>query len=248
MNSFNLPDDKFYDEIEKMTLSELERFIDILCGMPKSGGIESMEYNHEKISACLLERKAKLRTIFGCTPENIERLHCVANLIKNRTGMLYKKGNELYRQMWQIWQTNQNEAFNDFYIELSIGIKCNDTHSILNLPDDNSGSDYQFMSEVLDSFYYDRFFIENLITNDTLDYDAKNQEQQFQFCDDDGKIDDWGEPWFFEQFPELSDLPITIEFHNLLFHSHYALQDIIRINDVWSEVKVVWQHIAGQEI
>ena len=239
MYKLNFPDDKFYNEIEKMPLPELEQLIATL--------ITDADYNHEKISACLGERKFKLRKMFECTPENIARLHGVANLIKDRAAMLYKKGNELYQQMWQLWQSNQNDSFTDFYIELSLSISYNDEHSILHFPDDNSGSDYLFISEVLDDFYYQRYYIENLIVDNALHYSAEDSEERFGFSDYDGKIDDWGEFWFFELFPELRTLPITMEFHNLLFHSHYALQDIIRINDVWSEVKVVWQHIAGQE-
>lgn len=247
MNDENYPDDTFYEQIKGLTLPELEELIESLC-TKKLGWIYTTEHNREKINVCLRQRCFLLNNLFECTPENIERLHCVANLIKDRTAMLYKKGNQLYRQMWRLWQANQNEPFTDFYIELELNISYNDEHSVLHLPDDSSGSNYHLMSEVLDSFYYKQYLIENLIMSDTIDYDPERENQTFQFHEFEGIIDSWDEPWFFEKFPKLIGLPITWEFHNLLFHSHYALQDIIRINDVWSEAKAVWQHIAGQKI
>ena len=245
-HSFDFPDNEYYETLEKMTLPELEQEIKNLC--TATGSDIDTEYEHEKIMACLRVRISKLNKIFECTPENIERLHRVANLIKDRTAMLYKKGNQLYEQMWRVWQANENEPFNDFYVELSLNISYNDEHSVLNLPEDGTGSNYLFMAEVLNSFYFENGVIENLIVCDTRNYYPDTPARKFQFSEVDGKIDEWSEGWFFEKFPKLKGLPITLEFHNLLFHSYYSLQDIIRINDVWSEVKVVWQHIGGQEI
>jgi hypothetical protein len=148
-----------------------------------------------------------------------------------------------------LWEENKNEPFTDFRIDLSLEISHNCEDSILCLDDDNSGSNYLRMSELLDDFYFNRR--SDLIYNDRLNYDPEEKtERTFQPFESpyesDDKINYWGESKFLDKFPILLNLPITWEFHNLLFHSNYALQDIIRINDVWSEVKVVWQHIAGQ--
>jgi hypothetical protein len=150
-----------------------------------------------------------------------------------------------------LWEENKNEPFTDFRIDLSLEISHNCEDSILCLDDDNSGSNYLKMSELLNDFYFSFFRRGNLIYNDRLNYDPEEKiERTFQpfelCCESEDTINYWGESWFFDKFPTLQDLPITWEFHNLLFHSNYALQDIIRINDVWSEVNVVWQHIAGQ--
>ena len=237
MRRKNIPEESFYEEIEKMTLPNLEHFIEELSA--------EMEENHEKIDVCLRQRQYLLTNMFKCTPENVERLFRVANLIKERVEMLHHKGNQLYEQMCKLWKDGENEPFTDFYVELSLQISFNDEEtSILHLDDDKSGSNYVRMAELLDNFYFDTYNQGNLIAMNTIETGAN---EFFEFFDCDGKVDDWGESWFFDQFPELRGMPIVYELHDLLYHSNYALQDIIRVNDIWSEAKVVWQHIGGQE-
>ncbi|MDR2971199.1 MAG: leucine-rich repeat domain-containing protein [Bacteroidales bacterium] len=223
----------FTHPIEKMTLPELEQSLETL--------VSDKNADRDKIDYYLSQRKEKLENMFECTPENVERLHFMANLIKERTTMLYEKGNQLYEQMYKLWKDGQNKPFVDFYIELSLQISFNDETSILHLDDDKTGSNYVRMAEILDDFYFDTYNRSNLILHNRIDFDAEKQKI-FKFVDHDSKTDNWGESDFFDLFPELQKLPIVHEFHNLLFHTHYALQDIIRINDVWSEAKVVWQH------
>jgi len=223
-----------------MDLPDLEIFTEALGKDPKK--------NSGKINACLRQRKYLLNNMFECTPENVERLFCMANLVKDRVAMLHEKGNQLYSQMCQLWSEGKNPPFNDFYIKISLRICFNNKwNSVLDLEDDKSGSNYVKMAEVLDDFYGDEYDYGNLMTNDCIEYDEGNNKEIFEFADSDGKVDEWDEPWFFDKFPELQGLPIVLEFHDLLFHKNYALQDIIRINDVWSEASVIWQHIAGQK-
>ena len=250
MRNLYFPDNTFYKKLQKMPLAELEQFIKSLCKYSESSSIYTDD-NHEQILACLRVRHSKLNKLFECTPENVERLHRVANLVKDRSAMLRKKGSQMYSQMWQIWKTNQNEGFTDFYVELQMFICYNDEDSIFDLPDDNSGSDYRLMSEILSGFYFEQNSEGFLIKDISIDYYEKDEKAFLDYYNFVFKInnydDDWGEPWFFEKFPELKKLPITREFHDLLFHSLYSLQDIIRINDIWSEAKVVWQCIDRVE-
>ena len=249
------PDNAYYEKLRAMTLPELEQFIKTLCVKSKSeyNFIHIFPDNYEETMACLHVRWSKMKEIFDCTPENIERLHRMAILVKNRTEMLRKKGNQLLRQMYQTWQANENEDFTDFYVELQMTVSYNCEDSILYLPDDNSGSDYHFMSEVLNAFYYEEINSGFLIFDDDIDYDEEKDEQKdFDWLKslrygDDEEENTWGESRFFEKFPELKKLPFTWEFHRLMFHSYYSMQDIMRINDIWSDAKVVWQHIEGQE-
>jgi len=236
MNRKKFPDKSFYAQIEKMTLPELEHLIEEL--------FDEMEANRREIDACFSRRKSVLRDMFECTPENVKRLHCIANLVKDNTKMLHDKGNQLYAQMCKLWHDGENKSFTDFYIEISLRICFNDEEtSILPLDDDNSGSNYVRMAELIDDFRNE--YRSNLILPSTIETGGM---EFFKFVDsDDGNADDWGCPYFFNQFPELRDMPITWEFHNLLFHSQYALQDIIRMNDIWCEAKVVWQRITGQK-
>ena len=239
MRKIIYPDGEFHEAIRKMTLPELEQFIETLC---------KDDSNREKLNACLYGRKSKLNDMFECTPDNVKRLFCMTNLVKDRMAMLHDKGNKLLWQMNKLWSEEKNKPFTDFYVEISLCICFNDEEtSILHLDDDRTGSNYVRMAEILSDFYFDEHNHGNLIMPDAVHYDEDNNKKTFKFEDIDGKTDDWGESRFFNKFPELRELPIFWEFHYLLFHRNYALQDLIRVNDVWSEAKVVWQHIAGQE-
>ena len=182
--------------------------------------------------------------MFENTAENVEGLRRMALLIKERVAMLHGKGNALCEQMYGAWEKGENKPFTDFYVELSLRICFNDEESVLRLGDDGSGSDYVKMAETLDNFYDERYFPGNLMSDDDRHYG--HEREAFAFTDCDGKVDDWGEPCLFGKIPESEwrKFPVVYEFHNLLENTHYALQDIIRVNDVWSEAKVVWQHIA----
>lgn len=118
MNRNNYPDDSFYEAIEKLTLPDLENFI--------KGLSDEMEVNREKIKACLSHRKYLLRDMFECTPKNVERLHNIANLIKDNAKMLRDKGNQLFAQIQKLWQDGENNPFTDFYIKISLQIVFND--------------------------------------------------------------------------------------------------------------------------
>jgi len=202
-----------------------------------------MEANHRKIDACFSRRKSVLRDMFECTPENVKRLHCVANLVKDNVKTLHDKGNQLYAQTLKLWHNGENKPFTDFYIKISLCVCFNDAEtSILPLDDDKSGSNYVRMAELIDDFRDE--YRSNLILSSTIE---TGSTEFFSADDDDNDDDDWGCPCFFNQFPELRDMPITWEFHDLLFHSEYALQDIIRVNDIWCEAKVVWQRLTGQK-
>ena len=235
MSKSNLLFISFFDAIEKMTLPDLEQFIEGLS--------DDMEVNRDKMNACFKQRKSLLTEMFECTPTNLERLHCIANLINDHAKMLYDKGNQFFEQTRKLWHSDENEPFTDFYIEISLRIQFNDEQtSILHLDDDKSGSDYVRMAELLNDYYHNDYHHHgSLLIGDTLEIGANEKFEFFGHTKD--RKENWGKSRFFEKFPELRELPITWEFHKLLFHTNYALQDIIRVNDVWSEVKVVRQHI-----
>lgn len=230
---------EFHKQIQTLTIPELEEVIKFL-DLPKN-----REINRDKMERCLGQRKRLLTKQFECSPENLERMRNVANLVKKHTEILRKKGNELYAQMLKIWQEKKNEPFSDFYVKLSLCVPFNDEDSILHLPDDNSGSDYIKMAEILDNFH-NRFERNLTMCNNSIHYNSEKLEQSFDMDDDMKSHNNCPLLWegLGRKFPELQKIPITWEFHHLIDHTEYALQDIIRINDVWGEVNVCWQHIT----
>jgi hypothetical protein len=98
-------DDSFGKAIEKLDLPNLELLIEVFF-------IEVLRKksrnDREKLDACFCQRKCLLENMFECTPENVERLYRMANLIKDRVAMLHDKGNQLYEQMCQQFREGKN--------------------------------------------------------------------------------------------------------------------------------------------
>ncbi len=112
-----------FNETKDMSLPELEKTIITLFQ-------HYWGKNEEKrmqLETCFHRRERLLWKQFECTPENVERLHCVANQIKDLTAMLHEKGNRMYQEMLQKWQANEKEDFTDFCERVSsekVNKKC----------------------------------------------------------------------------------------------------------------------------
>jgi hypothetical protein len=243
---------EFYKQIRTLTIPELEELIIEFYQVLNKYHYYYLLKKDILIRECLSMRKSKLDALFECTPKNIERLCRVDKMIKDRSAVLYKKGNKLYEQMHRIFQKGESKPFSDFNIELSLTVSYNDEHSILRLPDDHSGSNYEKMAEILDDFSVQNSFQKNLICfSCSVSYDCDKKDfalvEKFPLSD---IIDSESALWwegYGRAFPELDKVPIGYQLHHLFSHAcGYSLQDIMRINDVWGEVNVVWQHIAGQ--
>jgi len=235
---------EFNKQIETLTIPELEQLIELFGEKTRWRWYDKETYH--KISHCLAQRKYLLNRQFECSPENLERLRNIANLVEKHADILRKKGNELYKQILQQWQDGKNKPFSDFYVELSLSVSFNDEDtSVLHLDDDHLGSDYVKMSEFMGRFHND--FERNLMMYDKrIDYDSENSDRSFDEDEDTKSFNYTPELWesLGKAFPKLTEIPITWAFHHLIDHTNYALQDIIRINDVWGEAKVCWQHIT----
>ena len=177
-----LPEDKFRKEIETLTIPELEQLIELFGEKTRWRWYDKETYH--KISHCLAQRKYLLNRQFECSPENLERLRNIANLVEKHADILRKKGNELYKQILQQWQDGKNKPFSDFYVELSLSVSFNDEDtSVLHLDDDRSGSDYIKMSEFMDRFHND--FERNLMMHDKrIDYDSEKSDRSFDVDED----------------------------------------------------------------
>lgn len=239
------PSQEFYDLVEKMTLLDLEDFIIELS--------ENWKCNNKKIGVCLMYRKYLLRDKFECTPENVARFGEVMLLLKERSKILIANTQKLYIKMHRQWQEDADNDFQDFAIEAILKIGFTDQEDVVVLID-NTGSKYAQMAEIMYDYYDDNWGGD--LMEMRMDYDPTKTGDDFEDKNLNGNIDyqsdfddeNWGEGWFLKQFPELSKFPITHAAHRLLFHSNYALQDIIRAN-VWSsEIKITYQSNSGKPI
>jgi hypothetical protein len=232
----NLSQKEFYDHVETLTIPELEQLAH------EFGTYDLTKENWRRLKFVLEQRKYLLSQMFECTSENLKLMQNAANLIKKHTEILNEKGDELYAQMSKIFQDRKHEPFSDFEVDLSLTVSFNDEHSVLHLPDDHSGSDYIKMADFLSSLHYNgRYISDNLMTFSNYCPERKEYiDRKTEF----GNDILW--EYYGRTHPKLLEVQITDEFHNLFDHTLYALQDIIRINDVWSEAKVRWQLIEGQ--
>jgi MoaA/NifB/PqqE/SkfB family radical SAM enzyme len=251
----DLSKEDFCNCLKKMSIPELEEFIEEFC---RYGGYYNYRQDSfEKLENCLKRRKTLLNEMIECTPENLKRIRAVIKYFDKEKKILVEKGKQLHTQMQQHFLQKEDDIFSNFYIKLLMTVSGNSDHedSILHLPDDHSHSNYLKMAECLSKFYYKKYNerhsfelfeavlhykvdIFNQIWDDEMDY-KRNKDTH---C--------WSYSCYGDKFPELWKLPVDGSFHDLFgssrYSSLYAFQDIIRINEVWSEAKIVQQRATGQ--
>lgn len=216
----------------------------------ESLAIQIDEYKSDKyyknllLDIVLKKRRWLLNREFNANEINTKHFMRVISLFKEQESLLREKANELYADLWEKWKNRKNDNFIDFYIEISLLPHYNGKKSILDLKNEQTVSNYEKMSEILDNVsplesifsirvdFDKKQFYENPFTNSkkrTLEYPLYFEEPRLE-----------------EQLYQLKDVSVTWSFHCLLDHTHYAVQDIIRINDIWSEIKVGYQDIFDQ--
>ncbi len=230
--------EKYYEEISKMSLPDLESRIKELHSEFDIGS--ASKYNPLKMS--LEQRKELINENFVFTPEAVRHIERVNRILTECTSKVMERTILLYRQMLQLGP-NGDDFVNGFMVEGTVNVSFNSPDSLLVFEvDENQGqSDYETMAEILDD---ERHEHNPLHAFRFVDYD----QDAFNVSDDE-LIDDrrLKRNWNIELLsaPELSYIEtFCYASHALFCHSNYSLSDIIRINDFWNEVKVTHQHIV----
>lgn len=231
---------EFSKRIDKCSISELENL-----------AIQISEYKSDRYYKGLLSdlvlrrRRWLLNREFEGNEINTKHFMRVLSLFKKRENLLRKKADELYAELWKKWENGKNENFSDFYIEISLSPHYNWERSILNLKNDETTYNYGKIAEILD----DVNSTESIFSN-RIDFDRQKFHEN-PFTDSERKSIQcllfFEEPRLEEQLYAFRDVPVTWGFHCLVDHTHYAVQDIIRINDIWGEVRVGYQDIFDQK-
>ena len=227
---------EYYDEIEKMSLPELENRIKILHKEFQ----RSRAYKDDKLDACLSVRKHLINSNFVFTPEAINGIERINRILMESTAKVLKRTNLLCKQMTDL-KASGDDFLDSFYIEGTVSVRFNSEESLL-LPilDENNGqSDYVTMSEVLET---SAGFYENLRTfsfDEGGELFSTEDEQIFvgdRMLENNYNIEELSEP-------ALSGIEYFCYASHVLFvHTNYSFSDIIRINDVWNEVTVRYQN------
>ena len=227
---------EYYDEIEKMSLPELENRIKILHKEFQ----RSRAYKDGKLDACLSVRKHLINCNFVFTPEAINGIERINRILMESTVKVLNRTNLLCKQMTEL-KARGDDFLDSFSVEGTVSVRFNSEESALILEqDENNGqSDYVAMAEVLEDANHS---YENLIGfrfDEGCELFSKAGEEIF--VGDEMQKSNWN-------IEELSDPVLSgIEYfcyasHCLFVHSTYSYSDIIRINDIWNEVKVTHQN------
>jgi len=232
---------EYYDEIEKMSLPELENRIKILHKEFQRSGANK----DDKLDACLNVRKRLINSNFVFTPEAIKGIERINRILMESTAKVLKRTNLLCKHMTEL-KASGDDFLDSFYIEGTVSIKFNSEESLL-LPahDENNGqSDYVVMAEILEDANHS---YENLRE---FSFDEGGElfstEDEEVFVGDEMLENNWN-------IEELSESALRgIEYfcyasHILFVHSNYSFSDSIRINDIWNEVTVRHQNFGEKQ-
>jgi len=219
MRKIHYPSDTFYEKIEKMTLTELESYIQKLY--------KDQEVNREKLEACLNQRGCILNQAFEWTSENKEKLL----RLNQKLIECWEKVDAEAKQTLKILneRINQPDDFlQDFNMEARV---C----SLIYKPDE-SGEFYEAedcIEEVLNDF------VNNSYVVNVKSYFAKDSDDHILYLD---RNQNWNDDRWFKG--EFDDVYISQAIHDLYDHSCLSFPDILKINRLWAELTVVHQHFV----
>lgn len=229
--------EEYNAEIEEFSLPELEAKIKELYKQFQ----RSNERKNEKLNACLSQRKRLINNNFKFTPDAVKHIERVNRILTEGRAKVLKRCGLLYRQLLQM--KNQGDDFlDDFEIEGTVAVRFNSEDSVLTFDEDenNGQSDYVAMAEVLEDTQTDF----ECLTSFSLSW---YEDAGLQASDEELGIIDHGLQTNFNYellgAPELSHIEyFCFASHVLFVDMDYSLSDIIRINDVCNEVKVIHRH------
>jgi hypothetical protein len=225
INSFELPD------LEKKILELYDGYFE--------SSLEDKNYLY-CMKECLSIRKNIININFEFTPEAVKNIERVNNMLINSTEKVLAKAGILYEQMKAL-KLATDEFLDYFIIDATMTVNRIKEDSILSFDvDENDGeSNYIAMSEVLDA------------TRDEFEYLRRFYFSEYNYRfgndnDDDFKKDEsLNQNWNINLLdaPELKHIPYICYATNFLFEkTNYSISDIIRINSVSSEIKVIWMN------
>ena len=233
--------EEYYDEIEKMSLPELEKTIKELYKEFQ----KSRAYKDDRLKACLNQRKWVINRNFKFTPEAVKHVERVNRLLTEGSAMVLKRCGLLYRQMLKLKQEG-DDFLDDFEIEGSMSFPFGDEESLLVLAEDeNSGqSDYVAMADVLDYTSPDFGILSGFHFSYSEDADWQMSDEELRIMDD--RLDfNWNIELL--EAPELKVIEYFCYWSHLLFvDMDYSISDVIRLKNFAFEVKVTHQNLGRE--
>lgn len=223
----------FHNEIEKLSLSELEtRIKGLYLQFQRSSANKD-----DKLHACLWQRKYLINRNFKFTPEAVKHIERVNRILTEGNAMVLKRCGLLFRQMLKL-KKEGDDFLDDFEIEGSISFPFGDEESVLVLDEDenNGQSDYVAMADVLDYTSPDFGLLTRFHFSYSDDVDWQMSDEELRIKDDRMELN-----WNIELLdaPELSAIKYFCYGSHILFvDMNYSLSDAIRLKNFAFDVKV----------
>ncbi|NVN95554.1 MAG: hypothetical protein HXX18_09760 [Bacteroidetes bacterium] len=227
--------EKFYSEIQKLSLADLEIKIKAYYEEFK----RSSSYEDERLSICLSQRKYLINENFHFTPNAVRHIERVNRLLLESTAKVIERTNLLYKQMAEL-KSNNDDFLTEFSVDGTVSVDYIDEASVLIFKEDenNGQSDYVAMADVLDftqiAFEYlvsfrlwsESYAIDKQITDDSLEYNW-NQDILNVY--------------------KLGSINFFCKASHILFtDTNYSISDIIRIRNISNEVIVTHKNLTHE--
>ena len=207
------------------------------------------EETWDKVEYLIRTRCFILNNIFQATDSEIKRFKTLNNLLYELTLKTYRRTANLYRTLLK---SEKDEWFDDDYcIEGTLRFGgYNDETSILQLEEDDFyGSDFTYMLDLVSVVTDKAHYLCEEIIHRSIHYNPEHTSNITDVeldCYDD--LDDgvtWAEGWL--RHPALDPFCVCYAIHDICTHKPYSIPDLLRMNDFWSEAKLVCQHIVQQD-
>jgi len=170
-------------------------------------------------------RQHKLNEEFVFTPEHIEKILWIDQEIKKCVHTLQKEGEKMVKEL-DLLTKKKNSFFNDYEILAVIDPKIliwKEESQSLCEPDEEDG-----IIDVIDNYHHE--------TNFRLEFNPHHAEHSCYFSDFNWNI------LIGAKNNEFANYHIGYGIHELYDHSLWSLQEIVKINAIWCDLKVEYQH------
>lgn len=211
----------------------------------------------ETLKSQLEERQTMLNDMFLCSPQEIIDLRKTNDRLYTLTQKMHEKALSLYRAILK--EGYDPDFDDDIMVEGTLKYVFNDTWSSVILTDQERrnlfdkplepyGSNFPAMLEILCEYYDNSYEPQcaSCFTSYDLIHKPELEPKEYGLEDflDDGQS--WAEMGMLNR-EEFNDICICYAIHDLFYHKLYSIQDILRMNDFWCEVKVTHQLLSDRD-
>ena len=208
-------------DIEKLNIEEIETLILSHCNVKKK-----RDKADEKLEDYLYERRSKMNKNFEWTPENIDKLLALNQKFMSCFENMIEEAKPIVKALQK--RRDEKDAFlHDFEIEINIKPFILVPNEDGKLCEPASGIE-QILIDSLPRY---------IINLNPKDYIIKdNLNKNIHFSKD--------LSWNIESLKGISDDHyICYAIHELCDHTCWSIPDVLRINHLWSEVRVRYQNL-----